>query len=88
MNEYTYIMLYYDSNFTDVCSGNGLTPSRRQDTTCTNAEPVHWRIYMILGDELNCIVHPMYFSHVFNAFYARHATPYVFDILQDGAGNG
>ena len=57
--------LYFDSNFTEVCSQgsnwqyvrigsvNGLAPNRRQAITWTNDDPVHWRIYAALGgDEL------------------------------------
>ena len=53
-------------NFTEMCSqesnwqlanissGNGLSPTRRQAITWTNANPVYWRIYAALGgDELN-----------------------------------
>ena len=32
---------------------NGLTPNRRQAIIWTNADPIHWRIYVSLGgDEL------------------------------------
>ena len=30
-------------------SGNGLSPVWRQAITWTNADPVHWRIYVALG---------------------------------------
>ena len=58
-------VLYFDSNFTEVCSkgsnwqqvstgsGNGLVLNRWQAITWTNAGPVHWHIYAALGtDEL------------------------------------
>ena len=58
-------VLYFDSNFTDICSkgsnwqspsiglDNGLAPNRRQAIIWTNANPIHWRIYAALGgDEL------------------------------------
>ena len=32
--------------------GFGLAPSRRQAIAWTNADPVYWRIYAVLGDEL------------------------------------
>ena len=36
-----------------IGSGNGLVPNRRQAITWINADPVHQRIYMVLGgDEL------------------------------------
>ena len=28
-----------------------MAPNRRQAITCTNAEPVHWRIYVALGED-------------------------------------
>ena len=30
-------------------SSNGLAPDRRQAITWTNDDPVHWRIYAVLG---------------------------------------
>ena len=58
-------VLYFDSNFTEVCPqgsnrqsssigfDNGLAPNRRQAIIWTNAEPINWRIYATLGgDEL------------------------------------
>ena len=57
--------LYFDYNFTDVCSqgsnwqsssiglDNGLAPNRWQAIIWTNADPINWRIYATLGgDEL------------------------------------
>ena len=53
---------YFDSNFTEVCSqwsrwrwgsigsDNNLAPNRWQAITWTNANPVHWRIYVVLGE--------------------------------------
>ena len=35
-----------------VGSSNGLAPNRRQAIIWTNTDPVHWRIYAALGDEL------------------------------------
>ena len=59
-------ILYFDSNFTEVCSqgsswhyysigsGNGLAPNRQQAITWTNVDPVHGCLYAALGgDELN-----------------------------------
>ena len=38
-----------------IGSGNGLGPNKRQAITWTNADPVHWGIYVALGgDELMC----------------------------------
>ena len=34
-----------------MLSGNGLAPNRRQATTWTNDDPVHWRIYAALGGD-------------------------------------
>ena len=60
MHFHEWKLLYFDSNFTAVCSqgstqqlvsigsGNGLAPNRRQAITWTNAYPVHWRIYAAL----------------------------------------
>ena len=58
-------ILYFDYNFTDVCSqganwqsssiglDNGLAPNRWQAIIWTNADPINWRIYATLGgDEL------------------------------------
>ena len=58
--------LYFNSNFTEVCShgpywqyssigsDNGLAPNRRQAIVWTNADKIHWRIYAALGgDELS-----------------------------------
>ena len=56
-------VLYFDWNFTEVCSlvsnwlsiglGNGLVPNRWQAIIWTTADPIHWRIYAGLGgDEL------------------------------------
>ena len=59
MNE----VLYFDSNFTKICSqgsdwqwvsigsGNGLALNRRQAITWTNANPFHRRIYAALGGD-------------------------------------
>ena len=36
-----------------ISPGNGLAPHMRQGISWTNADPVHWRIYVALGgDEL------------------------------------
>ena len=57
-------ILYLDKNCTDVCPqganwqsssiglNNGLAPNRRQAIIWTNADPINWRIYATLGDEL------------------------------------
>ena len=58
-------ILYFDCNFTDVCSqgsnwqsssiglDNGLAPNRWQAIIWTNADPINWRIYATPGgDEL------------------------------------
>ena len=58
-------ILYFDYNFTDVCSqgsnwqsssislDNGLAPNTWQAIIWTNADPINWRIYATLGgDEL------------------------------------
>ena len=57
-------ILYFDYNFTDVCPqgsnwqsssiglDNGLAPNRRQPIIWTNADPINWRIYATLWDEL------------------------------------
>ena len=51
------IQIYYlGSNwqYVSIGSDNGLAPSRRQAIIWSDADPVHWRIYMALGgDELN-----------------------------------
>ena len=51
----------YDSNVIEICSnesnwkyasigsGNCLAPKRRQAIIWTNAEPIHWRIYVAQG---------------------------------------
>ena len=65
MHFHEWKLLYFDSNFTEICSqvsnwqyvcvgsGNGLAPNRRQANIWTNAGPVYWRIYAVLGgDEL------------------------------------
>ena len=52
-------VLYFHSEFhrfvpngpIDKKSGNGLAPNRRQAITWTNADPVHWRIYVALGED-------------------------------------
>ena len=53
--------IFLNENFTKICSqesnwqwtgigsGNGLAPTRWQAITRTNADPVHWRIYVALG---------------------------------------
>ena len=39
--------------YASIGSGNGLAPNRRQAYSWTNADPVHWCIYVTLGgDEL------------------------------------
>ena len=43
-----------------IGSGNGLAPNRQQAITWTNADPVHWCIYIYIyvglgGDELNTL---------------------------------
>ena len=58
-------VLYFDQNFIEVCSrgsnwqyssiglDNGLAPNRQQAIILTNADPIHWHIYVALGgDEL------------------------------------
>ena len=36
-----------------ICSDNGLVPKRWQAIIWTNVDPIHWRIYAVLGrDEL------------------------------------
>ena len=58
-------MFEFDKDFTEVGSwvsnyqyssiglNNGLSPNRRQAIIWTNADPIHWRIYVALGgDEL------------------------------------
>ena len=40
-----------------LVSDNGLAPNRRQPIIWTNADPIHWRIYVALGEDvltLNC----------------------------------
>ena len=56
-------VLYFDQNFTKVCSqwsnwqypsiglDNGLAPNRRQAIIWTNADLIHWRIYATLGED-------------------------------------
>ena len=59
-------VLYFDTNFTEVCSlgfnwqknsvglDNGLAPNRRQAIIWTNADPIHGLTFAALGgDELN-----------------------------------
>ena len=46
-----------NQQYSSIGSENGLAPIRRQDIICTNAPPVHWRIYAALGGDewnLNC----------------------------------
>ena len=65
-------VLYFYSNFTEVCSWgpnhnsallrswNGMAPNRRQAIAWTNAYLVHWRVYAALyigGDELTLNLH-------------------------------
>ena len=69
-------VLYFDSNFTEVCSlgptdncqhwlGNGLAPNRRRAITWSNAEPVGWRISAALrGDELNTTLRVIWFAYL------------------------
>ena len=58
-------VLYFNQNFTEVCFGgynclqvnislgNGLAMNRQRAIIWTNADPVHWHIYVALGgDEL------------------------------------
>ena len=65
MHFHEWKVLYFDSNFTEVCSqesneqyssiglDNGLAPIRLQAIIWTNEDPVHWRLYAALGgDEL------------------------------------
>ena len=59
--------LYFDYNYTEVCSDwhipsigidNVLAPNRRQTIIWTNADQIHWRIYIYTalgGDELTSI---------------------------------
>ena len=40
-----------------IGSGNGLAPNRRQAVIWTNADPLHWRLYVALGgDELTMLI--------------------------------
>ena len=62
MHFHEWKVLYFDSNFTEVCSwksnwqnvgigsGSCMAPNRRQAITLTNADPVRWRIYAVLGE--------------------------------------
>ena len=44
----------------NIGSDNGLAPNKRQDIIWTNADPIHWSIYAVLGrDELR-IAHIYY----------------------------
>ena len=65
MHFHEWKVLYFDKNFTEVCSQwsnwqypsigleNGLVPNRRQAIIWTNADPIQWRIYAAMGgDEL------------------------------------
>ena len=56
-------VLYFDSNFTEVCSlgsnwqqpsiglDHGLALNRRQAIIWTNADPIHWSIYASIGGD-------------------------------------
>ena len=56
-------VLYFEWNFTEVYSSgsngqkarigldNGSAPNRRQAIIWTNADPIHWRIYAVLGGD-------------------------------------
>ena len=60
-DNFKYIFVNSDSSFTEICSqashwklagiclAYGLAPNRRQAITCTNADPVHWRLYATQG---------------------------------------
>ena len=64
MHFHEWKFLYFDSNFTEVCSqgvnrqkvsvgsGNGLAPNRRQAIIWTNADPGLWRKYAALGGDM------------------------------------
>ena len=40
-----------DWQISNIGSGNGLAPNRRQATTWTNDDQVHWRMYAALGEK-------------------------------------
>ena len=56
-------VLYFDSNFSEICSydfnwhlpniglDSGLAPNRRQAIIWANADPTHGRIYAALGGD-------------------------------------
>ena len=60
--------MHFDSNFTAVCSlgfnwqwvcvgsGNGLAPDGWQAITWINADPVHRRIYAVLGGAMSLLI--------------------------------
>ena len=53
LNEDIWISLGSNWQYDSIGSDNGLAPSRRQAIILTNADPIHWRIYVALGgDEL------------------------------------
>ena len=55
-SDWNFTELYsYGSNrwYSSIGLDNGLAPNRRQAIIWTNADPIHWRIYAVLGgDEL------------------------------------
>ena len=63
MHFHEWKILYFDKNFTEVCSSgsnwqycsiglhNGLAPNRRQAIIWTNADPIHWCIYTALWED-------------------------------------
>ena len=63
MHFHEWKILYFDLNFTEICSwgsnsqyssigsDNGLAPIRRQAIIWTKADIFHWRIYAALGGD-------------------------------------
>ena len=61
MHFHEWKVLYFDSNFNEVClyesdwqyvsmgSGNGLAPNRQQAITWISDDPGHWRKYAVQG---------------------------------------
>ena len=91
-------ILYFDYNFTDVCSqgsnwqsssiglDNGLAPNRWQAIIWTNADPNNWRIYATLGGveltQMFIVIVCKSFSTVWAPKYFIHQETYEHKLLK------
>ena len=60
------ISLKLGSLGSNIGSGNGLAPNRRQAITWSNADPIPWRVYAALGRDK--LINPLKYARLFQCF--------------------